>query len=403
MTRCPPGMPALLLLLLAGCEESTAKVSLFDEVADADADTDADSDTDADADADADADSDADADTDADADADADSDVDLRDVPLRQVGDEELVYEPHTRTEQAEGLVYDEGSQMVGALSYRYEYDGVAICDLDVAVKGSAFTGDCDDCAFAFEVDQAEATRDDSTSGCGYPAWATLLPESSSADLVIGWWDELRSPYSYYYEYYYDYGYEPYYGYGSTYYDVLQVGYMSGTSVNWTLLWHRDMGSGHAAVSDDGELAWELGSSTTSIDGTPALWSECDDGYWDSSSGVSYIGDSPDEGELGCDPYYVEFYADSWAFDAEAGTEYGVSVDVIDASGYFSTYAVVVNAEACMEAYSYGAFACSEGYGSCPSMRFTAESTGEHRVIVMASDCEGGAGGTYVVDVGAFD
>jgi hypothetical protein len=410
MVRLDVPVPVRLIAVLlsatvVGCGPTDAKVQLFDTPpdADADADADADSDTDADADADADTDADVDADTDADADSDTDADVDLRAVPIVQVEDDTPVYESHTTAQRIDAVAYDEGEQTVGRITYEHTYDDETLCDLEVAVKGSKYTGDCDDCLFAFHIDHAEAVRDDSAPDCTYAAWATLLPESApSEELVLAFRSEVGSYYGYDYDYYgaHDAD-EPYYYYGYRYYDVLQIGYDYGSHVSWRTLLHSTSGTGSASLAD-GELQWELDTVSTGVDWEPTLWDYCGGDYWDTYASSSYIGSAPRSGTLPCDPYTGEAFADSWSFEAEAGAEYGATVDVLDGSDYFAPYMFVTDHESCITAYSYGAFRCSSGGGWCPSVRFRADTDGPHEVVVVAAEC-GSTEGSYVVDVGAFD
>src|SRR5690349_5332682 len=91
-----------------------------------------------DADTDADSDSDSDADTDADADGDA---------------------------------------TLLGTIAYQRIQDGDTECTANYDVTGTPYTGDCPDCAFAFDV---ISTLEDSTGPCEAPDQLMTLSTTDS-------------------------------------------------------------------------------------------------------------------------------------------------------------------------------------------------------------------------------
>ena len=83
-----------------------------------------------------------------------------------------------------------------GTLSYVETIDGVTNCDADIALTGSAFSGDCADCTFAFAID-AEITRDGSTDDCSYNPVLTWLPDPTGLVIDPGFvfWETYSTDY----------------------------------------------------------------------------------------------------------------------------------------------------------------------------------------------------------------
>jgi hypothetical protein len=281
--------------------------------------------------------------------------------------------------------------RLVGKVEYTQRFDGAARCDLEVSLKGTPYTGDCEGCDFAFDITDAELSRDDSTSGCGYEPAYTFIPWSTSLSFQVAWaptWASTR--YSYYYYYtprtYYDaflvgytYDWGSYYGYDYSY-------------TRWVVRSHRDSTGTTTASAGLDWLEWAVDLSDTYTEWRSSLWGYCGGYYWDAYASRGYAEADADAGTLPCD-WTV---ADTWTFEAEAGEELLVSVDTLSGS-YFSPALYVTDPETCIEAVSYGAYRCSSGGGYCPSVRYEAGSTGTHTVIVMNSDCAGES--EYVVDV----
>jgi hypothetical protein len=111
---------ALLLLALpavGACDKGTDSAGSEESDADTDSDTDSDTDTDTDSDTDSDADTDTDTDTDSDTDADTDTGFHA-DIHITIT-----VVETHD-----------------------------VLCDTQIALTGTPYTGSCPDCAFAYQV-----------------------------------------------------------------------------------------------------------------------------------------------------------------------------------------------------------------------------------------------------------
>jgi len=144
-----------LILAIGGCEYKGSG-DLFGD-ADLGPSADADADTDADSDSDTDADSDADSDTDADSDADADTDGPL-------------------------------GDSITGTI--RYEM-GDGTCAKELEFTGTEYTGECDGCTFAFEVDSAIVGGGGGSCVPWYHRALTFLPGEGIGDFVLFHSDEI--------------------------------------------------------------------------------------------------------------------------------------------------------------------------------------------------------------------
>lgn len=79
-------------------------------------------------------------------------------------------------------------TSLTGNVSYQQTIDGVLACDLDVdIVSTGAYTGDCADCDFGFNV-AATVTRDDSTDACRHlQSYRALTFQAGEVD---GSWSE---------------------------------------------------------------------------------------------------------------------------------------------------------------------------------------------------------------------
>jgi hypothetical protein len=86
-------------------------------------------------------------------------------------------------------------------------------CDADFTMLGSAYTGDCEDCTFSFELNAAAPLGE--TDDCGLPGWMDFSDEATS-DRVLKHYDTFDF-----------YGYE-------TWTDVLLVDYVVEYYSGWT-------------------------------------------------------------------------------------------------------------------------------------------------------------------------
>ncbi len=88
-----------------------------------------------------------------------------------------------------------------GEVSFFSSAGGETLCDLDVALSGTRYTGKCPGCVFAFDVSHT-VTRDESPGGCLDPlSWLTFA-EDGETELMMGWSTSLVGGSRGYYPYY---------------------------------------------------------------------------------------------------------------------------------------------------------------------------------------------------------
>lgn len=267
-----------------------------------------------------------------------------------------------------------------GTMTYYEGVNGVAICDADIQLEGTEYTGDCGDCDFAFTITPS-ITRDGSTTDCVYNPLLTFIedPAGGFYDLFLvhipiyeagggyNYYNLLQTGYSYYSAFYgADYP-GPYYatiGYGGGYFgrttfrdDVLNLDFYYYVPPT-----EQYVGSYYNACGD-------VGTSTETTDhGGEALTSR-----------------------LPCDG----LSADMWTFDVAEGAALAVSVDTLSDETTFSPMLIVNGPDGCTEVVTEDNFLCSyppPGY-LCPSWYVERAGGGSYQAMVLnAGDCEGTTG-----------
>jgi hypothetical protein len=326
-----------------------------------------------DADADTDTDGDADADTDTDTDSDADADANAT-----------LLHDDISQGSWTESLiVYDismtgtiSGSTVAGNLEYFNSIDSTTICDNEIAYTGTSFTGDCYDCDWAFEV---EGTVTSGDADCGMYPLLSLVPDGGYYALYMAF-----SP-----EYHYSY-----YGYDYAWYNIFMTGYSYDyygylyPGPYWRI-WAYDGGYFDSTFTQVGnEIAWDFSYIGYDYDYTYTYYffNYCDYVSW-SYADQAYDGEGG-QSDLPCDGTVK----DVWSFEASAGDKVSVTVDTIAANSAADMAFYLNDPDDCTIAAADDNFDCTyppTAY-QCPSVKFTAETSGVHKVLVYTyGSCTG--------------
>jgi hypothetical protein len=268
-----------------------------------------------------------------------------------------------------------------GTIGFTTQYNGATLCDADITLTGTSFTGACEDCAFAFAID-AEVTRDESVDGCSYPLTYTFLPDATRVDPALVFWESYQGyanvaavGYGYVYEGYTYAG--PYFAFFAYDGGERQVS-VSGNDVSWDISFESSGLSTMAFTTCEGvDLA--MSDATTSFGGPMVA-----------------------DGDALCDA--MSF--DRWSFEVlEEGTV-SFSVDATDPAATLDLLASLSTAEGCPIVFADDNFACTApppNY-ACPSWEGTL-APGVYILNVAQSDydtteCITGVSGHYRVTVG---
>ncbi|MFH1463082.1 MAG: hypothetical protein ABIO70_01720 [Pseudomonadota bacterium] len=267
-----------------------------------------------------------------------------------------------------------EPASLDGTLHYVFHYGVDVDCDAHIALHGTAYTGFCHGCDFAFTTAAEVIDGED----CAYfhPFWSLLPGDQFDRDLVLAWVSHTEA-------------------YGYTFYDTLAIGYPSGLGVGWYPLVYASpqMGERGEGSYEDGVLSWSYaytGSSYAAAtyyqlcDGDRyAPWSEATAPY-----GATLAGSST----LPCDG---EEMLDVWTVQAEAGQSLAVTVDTLGEATAFDPWFWVNSPSQCTRVYANDNFACSYPppyWGWCPSALVEVGEAGTWQVVVGAYGCAGDVG-----------
>jgi hypothetical protein len=294
-------------------------------------------------------DTDGDADTDADSDADVDADTDADADP----------------------------ASLAGHVDYERQVDGVTTCTMSIDVTGTPYAGDCDGCAWAFEITTAATPTGDCADADNV---MTLAETAYTVNLKLGLVES--------YQVGQDtvanavlLGNDLYYG-GSTF-----------PGPNWSLLGYEGLPT--ADVSWDG-AALGIASARTFTESDFTHWLQMCGGTYLGGAAPATIAGGSVAGELGCDGQAF----DLWSFDADAGATVRLWVDNVDGPDLLTPFLTVTDDASCQIGHSTPSFACAFGGEDCGSIEFVAPTTGTYRVAAETADpyglCSGGTGG-YVL------
>jgi len=288
------------------------------------------------------------------------------------------------------GTTTGDWTTLSGEVSVQYSEDGVTQCDSVTALAGTAYTGDCDDCTFAFEITPT-VTSDDSTADCNQPyQWSFTGGWEGYTDQFLAFWETA--------DYYgYDYDNVLAWGYGIDYAGPHYNYYYPGPY--W--VWLTYEGTNYSSAPDTqarltgNRFTWSSDvSGATYIDNYQGL----DCGIYDNYEANSHQGgewtetdDLPCDGSSGYDWYYS---VDVWSLATVPGETVSVTVDTTSSSTAFDPHMWINDGSSCALAYADDSFDCTypPPKYSCPSASFTAADVAYEVVVASYGSCAGALG-----------
>lgn len=296
--------------------------------------------TESDTDTDSDSDSDADADTDSDSDTDADTDVPL--APFE------------------------------GYLTYKRTTNDIVACDVDVTVLSTGdYTGDCLDCAFAFDVDAAVTEERTACEFSRNDAYYTFQNKGGLTDTWIGWMDNtVVSPGDYSELSYIDTVLRGYTELGDADYRAL-----AGT---YELTYYDELYTG--PIEDGSETSFdgttlELTILADSSDNLGKYAAVCEER---GEEVVAKADAEPLLEDLPCNDVLV----DVWNFTVASDSEVTVSVDVTNAEAAGDPAFLIIGPDECQIADIDDSFACTVAPKLCPAFHLPSGSApGQYSVV----------------------
>lgn len=282
-----------------------------------------------------------------------------------------------------------ESGDLYGEIEYTYVEDGSTVCDSTIELVGTTYTGNCDDCDWAFGI-EAEATREDGTSDCSYDFGLSFISDSTVyAEPSLMYWSEYYGGLytdvvttSFQYDLS-DYGYGVYEGpYFAQIWDYYSTSY--GTTPSYS----------YADVSD-GSITFGYANGGTVMD-YYAYYEYCDYVYW-SYADTNYGGDDSLTGEVDCDGVFF----DTFTFQAVAGTTAYVSIDTIADDSAFDPFMRIQDADGCTLVTADDNFDCTYTPAAyyCPSVGYDIEEDGEYTVVVGSYGSCNGDSAEYSISI----
>lgn len=312
---------------------------------------------------------------------------------------------PITRSYTGEGTVLDGGASFEGSVRWLDQEGDTVHCDATVALSGTALSGACETCTYAFAIDASVA--EETGDACAYdPLW-TWIPSGRYSDMVWAWFPEWEITI-----------YHLYYGYdqtGAYYYtwvpettqmhDLVAAG--ASVEVDGEILpgpyfylqvYDGDRTRGSARWDGD-QVSWSYAYTCPDCTTTTyetARWLDCGD-LIPSAASVPVTGDAV-SGTLPCDAPSL----DTWTLPLEAGETVGIGVDVIDPDQSFDPSFWVNAPDGCTALSADDNVVCtapnSDG-DRCPAGYLVAEQTGTYEIVVASwGDCPDRTG-AYVLQV----
>lgn len=238
--------------------------------------------------------------------------------------------------------------------------DGSVVCDVDLALTGSTYTGPCSDCTFAFHV-EPEIVKDRSSDDCDLPSLWTYVDDDFIGDSGLGYADATVD--------------------------------IDGNPMDRALV---AVGEFEGRLTSAGVVADGQPLSAVDWDGSDTLtWShgfvhewgrdllyqdrECVVEDVPEMGGKNTQGAHEVRGELTC----AGFEVDVWTFEAKAGEKISLALDTVAADSAFDTVLYIEDPSGCLVAKGDDTFRCSfapEQF-SCGGGKFTPEETGTYRII----------------------
>ena len=276
-------------------------------------------------------------------------------------------------------------------LVYETTLDGEPLCSKQLAITGTPFTGACDDCTFAFNVDST-MLEDTSAAGCTVADYLLLNTRSTLTNVVFGHSERVTV------------------GTGDTassYSDAVFVQYSvdgsAGTYGPYTrVLASADGFDGLGPFVRDGEtFEWGIDEETFT-DGEDVLVDYCAASYTSSWADFALAdGYTTARDSVSCDGKQV----DVWTIDVDATMTVGLAADTTSAETAFDAKIIVMGPDGCVVATADDNTPCTfapERY-ECPAIEVELE-PGTYEVLVhsMIDVCRAGVEmGEYTLTVDA--
>lgn len=275
--------------------------------------------------------------------------------------------------------ISEDGATLEGELSYYYLIDDVAWCDMDVQLRGTAASGTCEDCDYAFAID-SEIVEDRGIPYCERANSLTLLADDYFINPYLGFSKEI---YGFSRETYGDELYQDVLlagiGYSDNYHGY-EVEYRPGPYWNW-VLWDGAYWDQGWADLEDQTLSWGFAYSVDAFG--LSYYNFCNDSVF-SRADQNYGGTIYD-GDIICGRGSM----DGWEVDLTAGQTLSVSVDAPDKDSYFEPYFFVNGPDGCAIVRASNNFTCSTVETSsgdskgCAAARFQATTSGTFTILLM--------------------
>ena len=284
---------------------------------------------------------------------------------------------------EASATPSEDGETWVGELSYEILRNTVTTCDLRVSLTGTAVSGVCEDCDFAFQV--FPEVLDQGDSDCtGVPVY-TLLADEKYKNLYLGFatFYPVTSAYSFDLETYHD---VMMVGHGLDYSDI-GGGYYPGPYWSWA--------SWDGPYVDQGWADWDGQTLSWGLDEFEAAYfhnyyNSCYTTDW-SEANTFYNTGEVVTGEVDC----IGTVMDGWGVQLHAGQDVTVSVDSPDPDAYFTPTVFINGPDGCAVAKAKENYTCTsyqhdpgEWSENCASMRFTVPASGPHQIWIASTGYE---------------
>ncbi len=266
----------------------------------------------------------------------------------------------------------------VGSVTVSSTFGGEVVCDASADLTGTPYTGDCEGCDFAVEIDDA-ITTDNSTEECGYYSTASFIEGGGYSNLIMAHADEYYSYSAYSYvddAFFSGYSYSSYVGpyfYG-------MIAYAGGSYGTFT------------RTGDD--ISWTFSASGTEI--TTYGYTYCTD-YASYSYAEEAFGGEGGESVVACDGSTT----DVWTFTATGDPAF-ITIDTVSDDTAFDPRMWVNDGDACTVYYADDNFTCTfpPPQYTCPSIETEATEAGVTYSVYVASygSCAGSEAG-YAIKI----
>jgi hypothetical protein len=266
----------------------------------------------------------------------------------------------------------DSCMSLEGSVVYASDYNGDLVCDATIDLVGTQYSGDCQDCAFAFDID-ATLARDDGTADCSLDLrWTYLegVPPTYVNPRLFFW--ETFLPYPEYPQY-------AYYNVLATGFSIDRTAYGGGYYAGPYFDFIAYDGSTNTATLSGGNLRWSWGASQPAL--PEAYVNDCGT-LQPSSADQGWDGSATADEDLDTTAWNVDVW--SFTVPAEASGEVYVTVDTTSIDTASDLAAYLSDPTGCTVQAADDNWACTypPPAWSCPSFVIDPISEGTYEVMV---------------------